>query len=496
MKPDSPTLLVENTPKEPWRIAQNVIILSSAEILSKLFVTLFYIFSARHLGTDGFGIFSAALAIIVIFANFADFGISYLTTREVSRNYNQASRYISEITTFKFVVFVVIFGIQYGTVKILHYSGNVMNAVLLLSFFILFNSLTLSFNSIFQAFEKMIFIAIGRCLGSFVLLLGSLLLYRSNANVSLYCILYVIAFFLTASYGFVALRNKFVIFRFSWKFTLIRSIIKKAIPFGLISIFVPFYYWSGTAFLSLTRSNTEVGLYNASAHLVTGLAFLGGAFLSAVYPLMSREGIASQKSIELIVEKCFKYMLILAIPFWLFIFISKEKIIATLYGTAYLQAIPVLGILAFWGFFIYLNGVWANFFYSVDRQSIIMKQSLAALILNLCLNIAFTPRFGIIGTSAAIVSAEIFSFLFLLYQFIVFGYKISLGKISLSSLKIIIASLFSALLFFLLRKQTLVICSIIFFGSYCASCYLLRVLSNNDILMFKNAVKFLVKRKS
>ena len=63
------------------RIAKNIGVLSSSQLIGYLFAFIYTIYMARYLGADGYGILSFAIAFTTIFGILADLGLSTLAVR-------------------------------------------------------------------------------------------------------------------------------------------------------------------------------------------------------------------------------------------------------------------------------------------------------------------------------------------------------------------------------------------------------------------------------
>ena len=73
-------------------IAKNTGVLLVSQIASYIIGFFYIMYTARYLGTAGFGILSFALAFTGIFGVFSDLGLSTLTVREVARDKSLASK--------------------------------------------------------------------------------------------------------------------------------------------------------------------------------------------------------------------------------------------------------------------------------------------------------------------------------------------------------------------------------------------------------------------
>jgi len=78
------------------RIARNTGLLMIASLFTNIMAFVWTLYTARYLGTVGFGILSAALALTGIFSVLADLGLSTYSTREVARAREKTAEILGE----------------------------------------------------------------------------------------------------------------------------------------------------------------------------------------------------------------------------------------------------------------------------------------------------------------------------------------------------------------------------------------------------------------
>ena len=132
-----------------WLVLSDV----ADKILSFIIVTLL----ARHLGTQGFGIYSFVISFVLIFGTISDFGFPTITLRDVARKKKEAKYYISNILTLKLIISIVIFSLIVITIKLLHKPPEINYLVYLGGLWAITSSFSQFFSSIFRAYEKMLF---------------------------------------------------------------------------------------------------------------------------------------------------------------------------------------------------------------------------------------------------------------------------------------------------------------------------------------------------
>lgn len=464
-------------------VIQNMCSLALADIGNKVLLFLFFLISARYLGPKNFGIFSLAMAITNILVVITDFGTSSLGTREGARDYNIISKYISNIIFLKIFFCIIVLISGWFIINKLGYTPDKIQAVVMLFPSVVFLTFVQTFNAVFQATEKMFFIPLGKLIDGIILIGGIFLLIYFKSSTIGFIILYTIAALMVFIYSFLIVWNKFTHFTIVCEKGLLKEIIKETMPFAIGIILSTFYYWNSSALLSLWRNDTETGLFTASLRLVLGTTFIPSAFVGSIYPILSRTFVIAKEKMEYILEKALKYMIIFAIPLCFFTQFCAQKIIHFFYGVTYLPSAHLLEILIWWAGIIYLNAVFAHFFYSINKQSVIAIQTFLAVIVNVSLNLLLIRKIGARGACFSLVVAEFLSLVYLLINVIKMNpsYKNLIKSSIVTMLKSLLAFILPAALIILGKNLHLLVLSFVTLLLYFISFYFLKGFSKSDM---------------
>jgi O-antigen/teichoic acid export membrane protein len=428
------------------RIAKNTALLMIAQVASYLLSFFSVMYIARYLGAAGFGILSFALAFTGIFAVFGDLGLSPLTVREVARDKSLAPKYLANVALMKIILVVVTFGLISLTINLMGYPPETIRVVYLLALSVILAAFTQMFYSIFQAFERMEFQAVGQMLSAALILGGAIFAITHGFTVIGFASLYVIASAIALAYSFAVMKLKFSnpasasaakAMEFDWSFW--KPTIRQALPFGLTSMFVVSYYYADTLMLSLMQGNVAVGLYNAAYRIALALMFIPAAFNTTIFPIMSGLYKNSQSSFNLSFERYFKYMVILGVPIGIGITLLGPRFVSLVFGAEYAEAAGALQILIWSIVATFVGTPFATLFSTANRQVIVTKVAIWCTVLNIILNIILIPRYSLIGASIATVvatSAYLVPFYILSIKI---GYGIPMKRIASILIKVMIA---------------------------------------------------------
>ena len=476
------------------RITKNIAVLLISRITNYILNFLFFMYTARYLGAEGFGILSFALAFTGIFGVFTDLGLRQLTIREVARNKSLAGKYLANISVIKVILAAITFGLMTVVINLLEYPKKTIEVVYLIALSVIFSAFTQIFNSIFQAFEKMEYVSLGEILKSVLIFSGVIFVIKQEGDVISFASLFLIASIIVLIYSLLILRWKFAnpvftstnkLLKVDWSFW--KSMIREALPFGLTSIFVTIYYRIDSVMLSLMKGNEVVGWYNAAYRLIMVLMFIPVIFQNAVFPVTSRLFKTSEESLKFVSERFFKYMIIIGIPIGIGTTLLADRIILLVFGVEYTPSITALQILVWGVIFAFIAVPFENLFYSANKQFIVTIEVGIAAILNVIMNLLLIPKYSLLGASIATTVIWIFEFFFVFIWISKTKYNISKKTVLNITLKALVSGLIMGIFILYFKSNLLIAITfsvLIFFGTL----YIIRGFDRNDIIIIKELI--------
>jgi O-antigen/teichoic acid export membrane protein len=189
-----------------------------------------------------------------------------------------------------------------------------------------------------------------------------------------------------------------------------KELIIISLPLLTTSIFLIIISWADTILLGILRNTIEVGLYNAALPLSQILAIPLGAILLIHLPIFT--GLFAKNKSEDIRRTysiLTKWICYTTLPFSFLLFLYPEPILALLFGQNYALASSAMRLLVI-GYSINnaAGPCWITLVV-MGRNRFVMFSWIFAAIINVGLNIALIPMYGIEGaafaTGASIVGA-------------------------------------------------------------------------------------------
>lgn len=453
-------------------------------------------YSTRYLGPDNYGILSFSIAFATIMIFLADIGIGTVIVRDIARDKAQTAKYFGNVVLIKIALAFVTLVTTAAVGYVLNYQSQTMHVVYIIILALILTSFSGIISSIMQAFEEMEYLSLASVIYNLAMLLCALLAISIGTDVLGFAYVYLISSIILLCYWAIVARRKISLSRCDINLAFCKYLITESVPFGLSSVFIRIYYYIDTLMISLIilNPNEIMGWYNAAYRLVLIMAFIPTIFLGSLYPIMSRYYIHSEKHINFIFERSFKYLLAIAIPLGVGTTVLADRIILYIYGADFSQSTIALQILIWSEVLIFLNVVFGNLLNSINRQIIVTKQTMLAAALNIALNLVLIPRYSYVGASVATVSTELFAFFFLLYFVSKMGYRLPKSIIA-SFFKILCASLimylFLDIFYWIYLFPLILLASVI----YIVIVYLLGILDNEDLYLMRQLLDGICARE-
>lgn len=388
------------------KIAKNTSLLLISQIVSYAMGFIYTIYMARYLGVENFGIFSFALAFSSVLGIFTDLGLNTLMTREIARDRSKTTKYLNNIFSIKLVLAVLLLISTFMILNLVYTSSTDIFVIYFIVLSFGFSTFSLMFYAMFQGYEIFKYQAIAVILNSSLMLISVFLGMTFKFNVIGFAFIYSVVSGFTLIYIlWVSFNNSlFPKFEVNWEFW--KSLIRLSLQFGLIGVFATVYVWIDSIMLFFMQGNITVGLYNAAYRIIIVLLFIPSVINVAIFPLMSRFYVLSNKPINKIFEKYFKLMLIIGIPMGLGVDILSSNIISILFGNSYSGAVNALQILIWATVFTFLNATFIQLYQSTDKQIVITKITGLCMLENIALNLLLIPKFSYIAASFNTVITE------------------------------------------------------------------------------------------
>jgi O-antigen/teichoic acid export membrane protein len=377
--------------------------LLSARIFSKIATIIVMVFIARKLGSEAFGIYSGVIALTIFTGLLSDFGLILPTIRRISYDEKHQSLFIGETIAVRLFwggIALVIIGIL----------GGMFNfpflLVLLFSLSSILEILATSLVRVFEGRQEMkvvtLYTVVERCFFCLCVLLA---LWYDEDIVSV-GVAYLISYTVMLSFSIALFQRQVGKLTLHFSLGVLRNVSKVGLPFFISAIFSTMYFKADTLLLGVYRSDTEVGMYNASMRVIDAQMFIPMTIMATLYPLLSKFHFHEASDFVKVFRRSFLTFSLLGIVITLTIYFGAAFIIDIVYSSPYREAVPTLEVLSFSVVFYFLNFLLSQTLVAVNRETSFTLVMVLSALLNIAVNLVLIPNYGIVGAAWSRVSTE------------------------------------------------------------------------------------------
>ncbi|MFN3301473.1 MAG: flippase [Patescibacteria group bacterium] len=472
-----------------YSFSQNTLYLMLAYIVEKLLVLFYFIFLARYLGPEEFGIYSFAISFVAVFSVFLDLGFSTALVRETAKAKERTNEYLNNLLTFKFITTIFTIFLIVLTINLLNYPPSTRLLIYLATFWIIFESFAATFYASIRGWQNLRYESIGLILNKLSYIFLGFIFILLKLPLITFIIPLIIGGLLYLIYP-IFITKKFFVFKPILKKEIIFSFFKISLPLFFGIIFSILFSYINTILVSYFSSDLAAGLFSAAFRIPSAILFLPAAFGASIFPVFSslvKEG--NKERLSSIFKKVFFYLTLIAIPITFGGIILGREIIHFIYGHDFIMAVTSFRILIAIILFTFLDFLFSSLLTAFDKQTQNTIARGVGLIVNIFLSFLLIPRLAHLG--GAIALAIGFTTFFIIQTILVLRIiSINFFRLIKKISPIIFSSLIMCLLVYLIKERVHLIFSI-FFGLifYFLTLYLSGGIKKEDLKEIKSLIR-------
>jgi O-antigen/teichoic acid export membrane protein len=386
------------------KLFRNVSALVVAQGITKAVNFVVSIILIRYLGVQELGRYAYVIAFAYPFGALADFGLAAYSIREISRDLSRASEVMAVLTR-TMLVLAGTAGSAMVVVAVLARHDAVTTAcMVIVALSNLISVATTPFMVALTAREELHHLSLYRVLASALGAVATLVVLVWGGGV---LALFVAAAGVNVVMWYVgrSLAGP-IAFRAPVPLSAIRSMVRQALPFGILLLGFALYYRVDIIMLRWLRDESEVGLYSAAYRFLDTIivlaASLGGPFFPRLSNLVGRD----LQGVRDIIESSWKLLLAIGLPVTVITFFVAYPLMQVLFGNEFVNAGAFLQILIWGSLPILLISIPSHALNAADRVWVLAGVFGLSALVNVLANLLLIPRWGATGASLATVACE------------------------------------------------------------------------------------------
>jgi O-antigen/teichoic acid export membrane protein len=198
-----------------------------------------------------------------------------------------------------------------------------------------------------------------------------------------------------------------------WPGAQIKRLLRVSLPFAVAALFIAIYSSSDNILLQMFAGRRSVGLYGTAAKIIAGFnQIFPAALIAAIFPAMSASFISDRERLRNIFRDAMTYLMVVAIPLMVVLFILAKPIVIAGWGIVWADAIWPLRVLSIGIPFLFLNYPVGYLLNAANMQTRNTINVAIVVVTNIAANLIFVDQFGY--RSVAIISVASSALLFFL----------------------------------------------------------------------------------
>lgn len=362
----------------------------------------------RNLGVTGYGQYVFIFSLVMFANNLADWGSTFIATREAARHTtDQSSLYFTSLAT-RFAASLVFFLLFLLVARLFPELRLAYLSAFAAAFLIPLTSLKMSLQVVFQSQFQLWRLSLIDTLSS-LFFLFFLLTLTQTFNVPQIFLFLNLAALAALTVGLFLARRYFTLpLRFDLHFA--HRLVRQSLTMGLLLTIFSIYNRLDVFLLERLQGLRAVGIYGLSYKVFENL-LVGAAFLAnATFPLLS----SRSRNLPLFKQAFEKYLatlLVLGLSAALLAYIFAPFIIRIIGGPDFAPAAASLRLLSLALIGAFLAHATGYALVALDQQTLSVKIALVALVFNLSANLIFIPRYSYLASAAITGLTELIIFL-------------------------------------------------------------------------------------
>ena len=344
------------TPTRGERVARNAAILSAGQILSRVLQTVWFIFLARRLGTDRYGIYTLAISFVGFVSIVSDLGVGLIVIRQAAQKPSELPGLLGAALRLVSGLSIIAAGLATGLTLALGYRGEILVISAVAASSIIPNALGSLASVVFQTRERFglvtLYILTNLCMsigfGVVALILGAGVLGLAIATVAAAGLNAVI-------FWAVALRFAHPSFRDARG--LAKPLLLAALPLGLASYAQTAAFRVDNLLIAHRLGAKVLALYGvAFMFYSSAVELFFTPLIGVTYPLMARVAQEGPNELTRLLRRTYGLVLSIVVPIAAGTALLAVPIVALVFGAPYRSSANVLRILivalvptAYWG---------------------------------------------------------------------------------------------------------------------------------------------------
>jgi O-antigen/teichoic acid export membrane protein len=399
-----PAAAVLSAPVHARRATADVAVQVFGRLLNLLLGVVATAVLARKLGRAGFGEWSTILLIPALLANLNNLGFLQVAVRRAASE--QDSRWLGALVGIRIALSIPTTVLSVIAIAFAARSGDMLLAgIIVASQGLLAGGAALT--SVFQLQIRNDLPILALTANSVLWTAAVVLVARAGGDLTAYAVALVAIAVLTTSFeALIALRRVRVPLHGTRR--LWGELVRTAVPLSIGSLLILAYGRVDALIVYSYSGSAAAGLYSAVYKVVEQSGFVPLSIVVTLMPIVSRLYPERLEDVRRLLRFALDVLAMFSLPALGFALVAGRPLLELLYGAHFVSAGAALTILMGAFVFVCCGYALSVFTLVLGLQSRFARYALAALALNLVLNLVFVPPYGYVAAAWITLATEAF----------------------------------------------------------------------------------------
>jgi O-antigen/teichoic acid export membrane protein len=386
-------------------VLANALRLFSGQVGIKIVSFGFSVFVIRHLGSEQYGRYAICVAFGGLFTVLSDLGLATMAMREIARDHRAAPRLFSNVLVLRLLLAVGVIGVTSLFAWVVGYDGQLRLGIFIAASGLLSYAVLGVADTVALGMERFSLSAWINFLAQAVTLALSAALVLGGTG---FLGLLIAATLGVCATGLYAVRRlaretplRAPIEPHAW-----RTLTSASLPFAAIMLALAVSYKADAVILSMFTGAAQIGAYAVAYNLIFTCATVSHSINLALFPSMTRQYAADPSASPVAFRNGARYLLFISLPVAAFVSLNARGIVVLLYGDALAAAARPLAALAWVIPLMFLSEFLGYVAIVVGRERLAARANWVASAVNVGLNLALIPIFGVMAAAIVTVLTE------------------------------------------------------------------------------------------
>jgi O-antigen/teichoic acid export membrane protein len=382
----------------------NILRFIAGDFVAKTINFLAFVYLARTLGVNSYGVLELAISVLTYFLKTADGGLEMWAMRAAARG-TATEHLVGRVVPLRIVLAVVSFGTLLALLPAFPDYESLRTLLVIFGVTALVEGVNLRW--VFMGQERLARAAIGIVVGQVVFATGVFAVVGGPEGLVLVAVLRLTGDLAMGCYFLWLFINMHGRPKVPFSLKGAGELFREALPMGVTHFLGIASYNFDTVLLGFLRGTEAVGLYNAAYRPVTVALAVPMAYFHGLFPVLSRTFAQSDVEFRAAVRRSLRMTAICALPLGVGGTFLAEPILGFVFGADYLPAAPALRLLGWSAALIVLRGTFRQGLLAAGHQTLDLRCSTFSVALNIVLNFVLIPKYGILGAAMATLVSEV-----------------------------------------------------------------------------------------